>query len=124
METDFGFLMRAYYYFVKWLTTYSNLDEYVLKLHNDDRNAASFVETFFFFSFLVLEFLVSFFSTLGDAPRIDLPLSMFSLTVSVLDSLFSELTLSAGEINTVVLEKAILGEEKSYSNPVFSEAAF
>ena len=46
METNSDFQMRPYYYFVKWLTTYSNLDEYALKLHNDDRNVASFVETF------------------------------------------------------------------------------
>ena len=46
METDFDFQMRPDYCFVKWLTTYSNLDEYALKLCNDDKNAASFVETF------------------------------------------------------------------------------
>ena len=47
METDFDFQMRPYYCFVKWLTTYSKLDEYALKLHNDDKNAASSVETFY-----------------------------------------------------------------------------
>ena len=46
METDSGFRMKAYYCFVEWLTTYSNLDEYALKFHSDDKNAASFVETF------------------------------------------------------------------------------
>ena len=45
METDSGFRTRSYCYFVEWLTTYSNLDEYALKLHNDDRDAASSVET-------------------------------------------------------------------------------
>ena len=46
METDSGFRMRAYYCFVEWLTTSSNLDECALNLHSDDRNAVSFVETF------------------------------------------------------------------------------
>ena len=46
METNFGFPMRSYSCFVEWLTTYSNLDEYSLKLHSDDRDAASSVETF------------------------------------------------------------------------------
>ena len=73
---------------------------------------------------IVLGFLVSFFSSLRDAPKIDLPLSMFSLAISVLVSLFLELTLLAGETNIVVLEEAILGEEKSYPKPVLSEAAF
>ena len=45
METDSGFWTRAFYCFVEWLTTCRNLDEYTLKLHNDDRNVASFVET-------------------------------------------------------------------------------
>ena len=49
MEIDSGFLTRAYYYFVEWLTIYSNLDVYALKLCNDDRNAASFVKTFCYF---------------------------------------------------------------------------
>ena len=76
------------------------------------------------FTFLVLGFLVSFFSTLGSALRIDLPLSIFSLAISVLKSSFLELTLSTGETNTVVLDKAILGEEKSYPKPVLSEVTF
>ena len=97
MEIDSDFQMRPYYCFVEWLTTYCNLDEYALKLHSDDKNVASSVETFFLFTFLVLGFLVTFFSTLGGAPKIDLSLSKFSLAISVLNSLFSELTLSAGE---------------------------
>ena len=48
METNSGFRTKAYYCFFVWLTTCSNLDEYALKLHNDDRNAASFIETFCF----------------------------------------------------------------------------
>ena len=47
METDSSFWTRAYYCFVEWLTTCNNLDEYALKLHNDDKNAASSVETFY-----------------------------------------------------------------------------
>ena len=46
METDSDSQIRPYYYFVEWLTTYSNLDEYALMLHSDNRNAASSVETF------------------------------------------------------------------------------
>ena len=46
MEIDSGFWTRAYCCFVEWLTTCSNLDEYALKLHNDDSDAASSVETF------------------------------------------------------------------------------
>jgi len=75
-------------------------------------------------TFLVLGFLVSFFSSLGGAPKIDLPLSMFSLAISVLYSLLLELTLVAGETNTVVLEEEILGEEQSYPKLVQSEADF
>ena len=47
---------------------------------------------------------------------------MLSLAKIVLTSLFSKLTLLASETNTVVLEEAILGEEKSYAKPVLSEA--
>ena len=75
-------------------------------------------------TFLVLGFLVSFFSTLGGAPKIDFPLSKFSLAISILNLLFLELTLSTGETNTVVLDEEILGEEKSYPKPVLSEVAF
>ena len=124
MEIDSGFRMRAYYCFVEWLTTCNNLEEYALKLYNDDRNAVSFVETFFLFSLLFLGFLASFFSTLGGGPKIDLPLSKFSLAISVLVSSILELTLSVGETNTVVLDEAILGEEKLYPKPIFSEVAF
>ena len=46
METDSGFWTRAFYYFVEWLITCRNLDEYALKLHSDDRDVASLVETF------------------------------------------------------------------------------
>ena len=67
---------------------------------------------------LVLGFLVSFFSSLGGAPKIDLPLSMFSLANSFLISLFLISTLLVGGTKTVVLEVAILGEEKSYSKPI------
>ena len=104
METDSSFRMRAYYCFVEWPTTYSNLDDYALKLHSDDRDVA--------------------FSTLGGAPKIDLPLSKFSLAISVLNSLFSKLTLSAGETNTVVLKEAILGEEKSNPNQFYQKQLF
>ena len=108
MEIDFGFRTKAYYCFVEWLTTCSNLDEYALKLHNDDKDAASLVKTFLLLTFLVLGFLVSFFSTLGDAPRIDLPLSKFSLAISVFASSFLELSLSVDETNIIVLDEAIL----------------
>ena len=40
MEIDFGFQMRSYCCFVKWLTTYSNLVEYVQLLHSDDKDVA------------------------------------------------------------------------------------
>ena len=49
---------------------------------------------------------------------------MFSLAKTVLTSLFLELTLLAGETNTVILEEEILGEEKSYHKLVQSEADF
>ena len=76
------------------------------------------------FPFLALEFLVSFLSSLGGAPKIDFPLSMFLLAKIVLTSLFSNSTLLVGETNTVVLVKAILGEEKSYPKLVRLEADF
>ena len=56
------------------------------------------------------------------APRIDFHLSMFSLTISILASLFSESLSLAGETKTILLEKATLGEENSYPKPVLSEA--
>ena len=51
------------------------------------------------------------------APKIDLPLTVFSLTISVLTSLFS-ITLLLGGTNIVVLVEAILEEEKPYFKPV------
>ena len=123
METGSGFRMRAYYYFVEWLTTCSNLDEYALKLYNDDINAASSVETFFV-SLLSPRVSSLFLFNFRDALRIDLSLSNFSLAISVLISSFLELTLLVGETNTIVLEEAILGEEKSYPKPILLEATF
>ena len=49
---------------------------------------------------------------------------MFLMAKTVLTSLFSQLTLLAGETKIVVLEEAILGEEKSYPKVVQSEADF
>ena len=46
IEADFDFQMLSCCCFVKWLTTYSNLVEYDQQLHNDDRDAASFVKVF------------------------------------------------------------------------------
>ena len=54
----------------------------------------------------------------------DLPLSMFSLFTSVSSSLFSELTILAGETKIVELEEAILGKEKSYPKLVLLRALF
>ena len=71
-------------------------------------------------SLLSLRFLASFLSYLGGAPKIDLPLSMFSLVKSVLTSLFSISTLLLGGTKTVVLVEAILEEEKPYPKPVRS----
>ena len=68
--------------------------------------------------------VTSFFSSLGGAPKIDLPLSMFSLAYLVLISLFSILTLLAGGTKTVVLEEAVLEEERPYPKPIRSEADF
>ena len=64
------------------------------------------------FPFLALGFLVSFLSSLEGVPKIDLPLSMFSLAKTVFTSLFSNLTLLVEETNTIVLVEAILEEEK------------
>ena len=66
--------------------------------------------------------MVSFLSSLGGAPKIDLPLSMFSLTNSFLTTLFSVSILLARGTKTIVLVEVILGEEKSYPKPVQSEA--
>ena len=49
---------------------------------------------------------------------------MFSLANTFFTSLFSDSTLLVGEIKTVVLEEAILGEKKSYPKPVLSEVDF
>ena len=49
---------------------------------------------------------------LKGAPKINLPLSKFSLANSVLISLFLVLTLLAGGTKIVVLEEAILEEER------------
>ena len=75
-------------------------------------------------SLLALGFLASFLSCLGGAPKIDLPLSMFSLAKSVLTSLFSISTLLLGRTKIVVLVEAILEEEKPYPKPVQSEVDF
>ena len=49
---------------------------------------------------------------------------MFSLAKIVFTSLFSNSTLLAGETKTVVLEEAILGEEKSYPIAIQLEEDF
>ena len=67
---------------------------------------------------LLFRLLTSFFSSLRGAPKIDLPLSKFSLANSVLISLFSILTLLVGGIKIVVLEEAVLEEERPYPKPV------
>ena len=46
IETDFDFQMLSCHCSVKWLATYSNLVKYDQQLHNDDRDAASFVWVF------------------------------------------------------------------------------
>ena len=68
--------------------------------------------------------LASFLSCLGGAPKIDLPLSMFSLAKSVLTSLFSISTLLLGGTKIEVLVEAVLEEERPYPKPVQSEADF
>ena len=65
-----------------------------------------------------------FLIKLRGAPKIDLPLSKFSLAKAVLTSLFSNSTLLAGETKTVVLVEATLGEEKSCPKLVQLEADF
>ena len=110
METHFGFPMRSYCCSIKWLTIYSNLVLYVQLLHSDGKDAASSLQTFD--PFLALRFLVSFLSSLGGAPKIDLLLSMFSLANTFFKSLFSNSTLLVGETKTVVVVEAILGEIK------------
>ena len=46
VEADSVFQMRSYCCSIEWLTTCSNLVEYALKLHNDDRDDASYIYTF------------------------------------------------------------------------------
>ena len=65
-----------------------------------------------------------FFILLRGVPKIDLPLSMFSLAKSVLTSLFSISTLLLRGTKTVVLVEAILEKEKPYPKPVRPEADF
>ena len=65
-----------------------------------------------------------FLINLRGTPKMDLPLSMFSLANSFLTTLFLVLILLAGGTKTVVLIEAILGEKKSYPKPVRSEADF
>ena len=69
----------------------------------------------------ILSFL---FILLMGAPKIDLPLSKFSLAKSILTSLFSISTLLLGGTKTVVLVEAVLEEEKPYPKPVQSKADF
>ena len=75
-------------------------------------------------SLLSPRFLISFLSSLGGAPKIDLPLSIFSLANSFLTSLFLVSTLLVEGTKTVVLEVAILGKKKSYLKSVQSEVDF
>ena len=77
-------------------------------------------------SLLSPRFLVSFLSSLRGAPKIDLPLSMFSLANKFFTSLFSDSTLLVGgkKKKTVVLVEAILEDKKLYPKPVRSEADF
>ena len=64
---------------------------------------------FRFLSVSLLNFLLSFLSSLGGASKIDLPLFIFSLANSFLTSLFSVSTLLAKGTKIVVLKVAILG---------------
>ena len=75
-------------------------------------------------AFLALGFLASFLSCFKGAPKIDLPLSKFSLAKLVLTSLFSFSTLLLGGTKTVILVEAILDEKKPYPKLVQSEADF
>ena len=70
-------------------------------------------------SLLSLKVFNIFLINLGGAPKIDLPLSMFSLANSILISLFLILTLLAGGTKTVVLEEAILEEERPHPKRTF-----
>ena len=75
-------------------------------------------------SLLSLRILASFLSSLGGSPKIDLPLSKFSLTRLILTLVFSISVLLAGGTKTVVLVKAVLKEEIPYLKPIRSEADF
>ena len=94
--------MLSCHCFIEWLTIYSNLVEYDRQLHNDDRDAASFL------------------SFLKGAPKIDLPLFMFSLAKSILIFVFSISTLLARGTKTVILVEVILEEERPYPKPIQS----
>ena len=76
------------------------------------------------FPLLALGFLISFLLSLGGAPKIDLPLSMFSLANTVLTLLLPDSTLLVGEKKTVVLVEPILEKEKSYPKPIQSKVDF
>ena len=69
-------------------------------------------------SFLSPRVFSFFFIMLRGAPKIDLPLSKFSLANSFLTTLFSVSILLAGGKKTVVLVEAILEEETSYPKSV------
>ena len=75
-------------------------------------------------TFLALGFLTSFLSSLGGAPKLDLPLSKFSLTRLILTPVFLISVLLAGGTKTVVLVEVVLEKERPYSKPVLSEANF
>ena len=65
-----------------------------------------------------------FLNSFRGAPKIDLPLSKFSLTRLILTSMFSISVLLAGGTKIVVLVEAILEEERPYPKLVQSEADF
>ena len=48
VESDLDHQMITHYCSIEWLTTYSNLENGVLKHHSDDINAASLVKTSYF----------------------------------------------------------------------------
>ena len=88
---------------------------------------------FFCWDFLLVEWwlfgLVSFFMTLGGAPRMDFSLSSLpSLTFSVLGSVSSKLSLLAGGTKMALLKalEEVLHEEREWSYPrlVLSNASF
>ena len=93
-------------------------------------NFIMMIEMLFFLFRLLRVSLISlrvfniFLSCLGGAPKIDLPLSKFSLANSFLTTLFLISILLARGIKTVVLVEAILGDERPYPKPVRSEADF